>query len=186
MSVQFSVTNILNLANYTGIDVNRNSPTFGQVAVASGSRSARLPESKRDSDKAHMTRRLRSRSQRRRTAAVLGGLVLCSVVAVRLTAQQPLPTQFQESTGISIVRVDVTVRDSKGMVVRGLQAKDFTILEDDKPQEDRQLRVPGHRRRRRRARHAGCALLDGLEDEGGRRPVVSGSHCDPHAGVRRR
>jgi hypothetical protein len=42
MSVQFGVTNLLNLANYSGIDVNRNSPTFGQVTGVSGSRSARL------------------------------------------------------------------------------------------------------------------------------------------------
>ena len=83
---------------------------------------------------------------------------------VRLTAQQPLPTQFQESTGISIVRVDVTVRDSKGMVVRGLQAKDFTILEDGKPQKianfefqdiDAAAAAPDTQ----------VALLDGLEDK---------------------
>jgi VWFA-related protein len=97
---------------------------------------------------------------------VLGGLVLCSFVAVRLTAQQqqPVATQFQESTGISIVRVDVTVRDSKGMVVRGLTAKDFTILEDGKPQKianfefqdiDAAAAAPDTQ----------VALLDGLEDK---------------------
>ena len=42
LSVQFSVSNLLNLANYTGIDTNVNSPTFGQVTGISGSRSARL------------------------------------------------------------------------------------------------------------------------------------------------
>ena len=42
VSIQVSVSNVLNLANYTGIDTNVSSPTFGQVTGVSGSRSARL------------------------------------------------------------------------------------------------------------------------------------------------
>ena len=43
--------------------------------------------------------------------------------------------RFEGSTSITLVSVDVVVRDSKGEVVRGLTAKDFTILEDGKPQK---------------------------------------------------
>ena len=35
-------TNMLNLANYTGVDTNVNSPTFGQVRASAASRSATL------------------------------------------------------------------------------------------------------------------------------------------------
>jgi hypothetical protein len=42
VSIQISANNVLNLANYTGIDTNVNSPTFGQVTGISGARSARL------------------------------------------------------------------------------------------------------------------------------------------------
>jgi VWFA-related protein len=43
--------------------------------------------------------------------------------------------RFEGSTSITLVSVDVVVRDSKGEVVRGLTAKDFTVLEDGKPQK---------------------------------------------------
>ncbi|HEX5108213.1 MAG TPA: TonB-dependent receptor [Vicinamibacterales bacterium] len=42
MTVSFNVSNILNLANWTGIDVNANSPTFGQVTGVGQSRRATL------------------------------------------------------------------------------------------------------------------------------------------------
>ncbi|HEX5108214.1 MAG TPA: VWA domain-containing protein [Vicinamibacterales bacterium] len=111
--------------------------------------------------------RLLSRSKRRRAGAVLAGLVLCSAVAVRLAAQQqPVSTQFQESTSVSIVRVDVTVRDSKGMVVRGLQAKDFTILEDGKPQKIANFEFQDIDATAATApSDAQVTLLDGLEDK---------------------
>ena len=42
IDVRVAVSNILNLANYTGVDTNVNSPTFGQITGISGSRSATL------------------------------------------------------------------------------------------------------------------------------------------------
>jgi hypothetical protein len=42
LSINFNVSNLLNLANYSGIDTNVNSPTFGQVTSITGARSARL------------------------------------------------------------------------------------------------------------------------------------------------
>jgi hypothetical protein len=42
MSIQMNVSNLLNMANYSGIDTNVNSPTFGQITGISGSRSATL------------------------------------------------------------------------------------------------------------------------------------------------
>jgi hypothetical protein len=34
--------NILNMANYTGVDTNVNSPTFGQITGVSGQRTGNL------------------------------------------------------------------------------------------------------------------------------------------------
>jgi VWFA-related protein len=51
--------------------------------------------------------------------------------------QQPgqEPPRFEGATSITIVSVDVVVRDSSGNIVRGLTAKDFNVLEDGKPQK---------------------------------------------------
>lgn len=59
----------------------------------------------------------------------VGGLVLAAAVA----AQPPPGTRPQEPTfrtGVSLVRVDVTVTDRHGMPVDDLTAEDFTIEED--------------------------------------------------------
>ena len=42
MQIQMQVNNILNLANYQGVDTNFNSPTFGQIRSVSGQRRATL------------------------------------------------------------------------------------------------------------------------------------------------
>jgi VWFA-related protein len=49
--------------------------------------------------------------------------------------KQEEPPRFDSETSVSIVSVDVVVRDSLGNVVRGLTAKDFAISEDGKPQK---------------------------------------------------
>ena len=51
--------------------------------------------------------------------------------------QQPgqEPPRFEGATSITIVSVDVVVRDSQGNVVRGLTAKDFQVSEDGRPQK---------------------------------------------------
>jgi len=60
--------------------------------------------------------------------------------AIRPSAQQQQPPQppdaprFESSAGVTIVSVDVVVRDAAGNVVRGLTAKDFVVSEDGKPQ----------------------------------------------------
>ncbi|MBI4876702.1 MAG: VWA domain-containing protein [Acidobacteria bacterium] len=51
-----------------------------------------------------------------------------------LDAQQPVPT-VKFSVTSQLVVVNVSVRDRSGRPIEGLQAKDFTILEDDKPQK---------------------------------------------------
>jgi VWFA-related protein len=84
-------------------------------------------------------KRLHARSPRRRTAGTIAA-VIAGAMVVTTTAQQqqqqppPLPT-FEDTTGISLVLVDVVVRDSKGEVVRGLTAKDFSISEEGKAQK---------------------------------------------------
>ena len=60
------------------------------------------------------------------------------LIALMLTApsvvggQQAPPPAFRSS--VNLILVDVTVRDGKGLPVRNLQASDFEILENGKPQ----------------------------------------------------
>src|SRR5687768_9562104 len=78
--------------------------------------------------------------------------------------QQPPDTpRFESSAGITIVSVDVVVRDSSGNIVRGLTAKDFVVSEDGKPQRIETFSfqeiaegAPGA---------SDIQLLDGLEDK---------------------
>jgi hypothetical protein len=42
LQIQMNVNNILNLANYSGVDTNVNSPTFGQIRSVNGQRRATL------------------------------------------------------------------------------------------------------------------------------------------------
>ena len=42
LQIQTQVSNLLNLANYSGVDTNVNSPTFGQIRSISGQRRATL------------------------------------------------------------------------------------------------------------------------------------------------
>jgi VWFA-related protein len=75
----------------------------------------------------------------------------------------PDQPRFESGTSITIVSVDVVVRDSKGDVVRGLTAKDFTVLEDGKPQK-----IDNFSFQEIAAAPAGALdvqLLEGLEDK---------------------
>ena len=78
--------------------------------------------------------------------------------------QQPQePPRFEGATSITIVSVDVVVRDSSGNIVRGLTAKDFTVSEDGKPQK-----IETFSFQEIQAAPAGALevqLLDGLEDK---------------------
>ena len=78
--------------------------------------------------------------------------------------QPPDAPRFESSAGVSIVSVDVVVRDSSGNVVRGLTPKDFVISEDGKPQkiETFSFQEIGAAAP---AGAPGIQLLDGLEDK---------------------
>ena len=58
--------------------------------------------------------------------------------AVLLAQQQAAPT-FK--AGVQLVRIDVTVLDGKRQPVRGLQASDFTVLEDGQPRPIRSFQA---------------------------------------------
>ena len=74
----------------------------------------------------------RSRSGAALVAIGAGLLTLATTATPR--AQQQAP-RFEEATGVSLVLVDVVVRDGKGNVVRDLTQKDFQISEEGKPQK---------------------------------------------------
>ena len=67
------------------------------------------------------------------SAAVAAALLLPCVVAV--SAQQPPAPAFRSN--VSVVVVDVVVRDRNGAIVRGLTADDFELREDNRPQQIR-------------------------------------------------
>src|SRR5215471_9441288 len=48
---------------------------------------------------------------------------------------QPAGSRATFSSTTSLVVVDVTVRDKSGKLIEGLSQKDFTLLEDGKPQK---------------------------------------------------
>ena len=70
-----------------------------------------------------------------RRLLLLGALVLLLPPAVRLTAQQTPTPAFRSN--VSVVVVDVVVRDRSGNIVRGLTAGDFEVREDNRPQQIR-------------------------------------------------
>jgi VWFA-related protein len=70
----------------------------------------------------------------RRLAVVVVAALLAPVVA-HLSAQQTPAPAFRSN--VSVVVVDVVVRDRSGAVVRGLTAGDFEVREDNRPQEIR-------------------------------------------------
>lgn len=76
-----------------------------------------------------------------RSAVLLGALVWAGVLA----AQGPPKKSTPQDSGITLrqtvrrVRVDVVVTDAQGREVKGLQAADFRVAEDGKPQSIRQF-----------------------------------------------
>ncbi|MEW5983089.1 MAG: VWA domain-containing protein [Acidobacteriota bacterium] len=66
---------------------------------------------------------------------VLAGILSAWASSPRLAASQSAPQPKPRfKSGLEIVIVNVVVRDKDGNLVRGLTMKDFTILEDNKPQ----------------------------------------------------
>ena len=61
-----------------------------------------------------------------------------------LTAAQERAQQPAFKAGVQLVRIDVSVLDSKRQPVRGLQASDFTVLEDGQPRPIRAFTAVDH------------------------------------------
>lgn len=73
--------------------------------------------------------------------ALLGGLLLCVPAVPQQQQPQPQQTQDQPNSRIQVqvneVIVPVTVTDAKGRFVSNLEAKDFRVLDEGKPQRIR-------------------------------------------------
>ena len=69
----------------------------------------------------------------RSTVPLVAGLVTC--LASRGHTQQNPATPPTFASGVTLIQVDVSVLDADGQPVRGLQASDFTILEDGVAQD---------------------------------------------------
>src|SRR2546421_8617737 len=61
-------------------------------------------------------------------------LVALTAAGQQAQVQQPAGTVPTFTGGTNLVIVDVTVRDKAGKLIEGLTQKDFTLLEDGKPQ----------------------------------------------------
>src|SRR5688572_3566415 len=99
------------------------------------------------------------------TLALMLALAAGAIAPSAQQQQQPPDTpRFESSAGVTIVSVDVVVRDAAGNVVRGLTAKDFVVSEDGKPQTISTFSF----QEISEAAPAGAPdiqLLDGLEDK---------------------
>lgn len=108
----------------------------------------------------------RTVSIRRRLTLGALALGLTALAGGKMTAQQPPPIpQFQETASVSVVLVDVVVRDGKGNVVKTLKKEDFTVLEDDKPQRIDTFQFSDIDNAVANAGPTDVALLDNLEDK---------------------
>src|SRR5512147_2804867 len=71
------------------------------------------------------------------------GLAGMPLACVAVWAQAPArPPSFK--TGVQLVRIDVSVLDDKRQPVRGLQASDFTVIEDGQPRPIRAFTAVDH------------------------------------------
>ncbi len=73
-----------------------------------------------------------------RTWACLSALAFAGVLTAAAQARTQQPT-FK--AGVQLVRIDVSVLDGKRQPVRGLQASDFTVLEDGRPRPIRSFQA---------------------------------------------
>jgi VWFA-related protein len=109
----------------------------------------------------HMTKT--SRPRRRRAAVAIVALIAAATAAAP-RAQQDTP-RFDLATGVSIVLVDIVVRDSSGNVVRGLSPENFRILEDKRPQKIESFQFKDVDAAAVAAAESEIQLLQGLEDK---------------------
>ena len=76
-------------------------------------------------------RNRRGRALLHRFASILIVVMLCTGVS----SQEPSSTEYTFRSKTELVLVNVTVRDKNGNPVRDLKREDFTVLEDNKPQQ---------------------------------------------------
>ena len=107
----------------------------------------------------------RTRRPRRFVATALALALGAGAAGPSAQQQQPPDSpRFESSTGVTIVSVDVVVRDSSGNVVRGLTQKDFIVSEDGRQQQISTFSFQDISESAAPA-SAPVQLLDGLEDK---------------------
>ena len=135
LEIRATINNVFNTVQYSGVDTNVASPTFGQVTSAGSMRSFQFTSRFRFLMANWITR----------LAAAGGDMRACVSGSVQIVpAQDPSGADGQADSrttmffkaNAELVLTNVVVRDSKtGEFVRGLKQSDFTVLENGKPQQ---------------------------------------------------
>jgi VWFA-related protein len=68
-------------------------------------------------------------------SSIISVLLIITMLCGGVSSQEPSTTEYTFRSKTELVLVNVTVRDKNGNPVRDLKREDFTLLEDNKPQQ---------------------------------------------------
>ena len=70
-----------------------------------------------------------------RPPSIVSALLVIVMLCTGVNSQEPSSTEYTFRSRTELILVNVTVRDKSGNPVRDLKREDFTLLEDNKPQQ---------------------------------------------------